>query len=407
MKRLIFIGLIALFAFSSCKNKDSHDHEGHNHSTEEQHSSETGEIHTADDGHNHAAETDPSANNQESQSDEIVMTPEQAKAAGVVVTTIQPSAFRQVIPTSGQVLVAQGDESVAVATVAGIVNFNGQMTQGKSVSKGSSLLTISSGNLADGDPVLRAKITYETAKQEYDRMAALVESQIVSQSEFAQAKQNYESARISYEALANENTPKGQAIPAPISGYIKNILVNEGDYVTVGQPLMSVTQNRKLFLRADVAEKYYSVLNTIRSANFQTPYDKKVYELDAMQGKLLSTGKAAETNSFFVPVTFEFNNLGDIVPGSYVEIFLLGNPMENVIALPRTAITEQQGLYFVYIQIDEEGYRRQEVTLGADDGVNVQILSGVKAGDPVVTQGAYQIRLASVSAALPSHNHEH
>ena len=81
--------------------------------------------------------------------------------------------------------------------------------------------------------------------------------------------------------------------------------------------------------------------------------------------------------------------------------------MENVIALPRTAITEQQGLYFVYIQIDEEGYRRQEVTLGADDGVNVQILSGVKAGDPVVTQGAYQIRLASVSAALPSHNHEH
>ena len=407
MKRLIFIGLIALFAFSSCKNKDSHDHEGHNHSTEEQHSSETGEIHTADDGHNHAAETDPSANNQESQSDEIVMTPEQAKAAGVVVTTIQPSAFRQVIPTSGQVLVAQGDESVAVATVAGIVNFNGQMTQGKSVNKGTPLLTISSGNLADGDPVLRAKITYETAKQEYDRMAALVASQIVSQSEFAQVKQNYESARISYEALASENTPKGQTIPAPISGYIKNILVNEGDYVTVGQPLMSVTQNRKLFLRADVAEKYYSVLNTIRSANFQTPYDKKVYELDAMQGKLLSTGKAAETNSFFVPVTFEFNNLGDIVPGSYVEIFLLGNPMENVIALPRTAITEQQGLYFVYIQIDEEGYRRQEVTLGADDGVNVQILSGVKAGDPVVTQGAYQIRLASVSAALPSHNHEH
>ena len=388
MRNLFYTAFILLFTFSSCKNKDNH--EGHDH-----------------EGHDHSTEISVHAEDKESLTDEIVMTPQQAQEAGVVVSEIKPSIFQQVIKTSGQVLVAQGDESMAVATVAGVVNFKGMVTQGKSVNKGTPLLTISSSNIADGDPVQRARIAYEAAKQEYDRMAALVVSQIVSQSEFAQAKQNYENARISYEALASGNTPNGQVIAAPISGFVKNILVSEGDYVTVGQPLVSITQNRKLFLRADVAEKYYPMLSSVQSANFQTPYDKQVYELAQMHGKLLSTGKTAESNSFYVPVIFEFNNQGNIIPGSFVEIYLLGTPMENVMVLPQTALTEQQGLYFVYIQIDEEGYRRQEVVLGASDGVNTQILSGVVPGDRVVTKGAYQVRLAEASASISAGGHQH
>lgn len=58
-----------------------------------------------------------------------------------------------------------------------------------------------------------------------------------------------------------------------------------------------------------------------------------------------------------MPVTFEFDNKGDIIPGSFVEIFLLSSPMENVISLPHTALTEEQGSFFVYLQIDEEGYK--------------------------------------------------
>ena len=56
---------------------------------------------------------------------------------------------------------------------------------------------------------------------------------------------------------------------------------------------------------------------------------------------------------------------------------------------------------------DEEGYKKQPVTLGADNGERVQILSGVKAGDKVVTQGAYQVKLAGATNAIPAHSHEH
>ena len=78
-------------------------------------------------------------------------------------------------------------------------------------------------------------------------MKSLVKNKIVSDKDFAQAEQNYENARISYEALAKNHSAIGQNITAPIAGYVKSILVNEGDYVTIGQPLVSVTQNRRLF----------------------------------------------------------------------------------------------------------------------------------------------------------------
>lgn len=82
-------------------------------------------------------------------------------------------------------------------------------------------------------------------------------------------------------------------------------------------------------------------------------------------------------------------------------------PWRTYCLLPRTALTEEQGLFFAYLQLDEEGYKKQEVTLGADNGKSVQVLSGIKAGDRVVTQGAYQVKLASASNAIPAHSHEH
>lgn len=401
MKKLIFMGVLGLFILGSCNSKSGGEgHEGHDHGTEAHDHEAEGEGH---EGHDHDHGNEAEAEH----SDEIILPKAKADAAGVKVTTIEPGTFEQVIKTSGQVLAAQGDESVAVATVAGVVSFRGKVTEGMSVGKGTTLITISSSNIAEGDPVQRARIAYDISKKEYERMKALVINKIVSDKDFAQAEQSYENARISYEALAKNHSAGGQAIPSPMGGFVKNILVKEGDYVTIGQPLVSVTQNRRLFLRAEVSEKYYPYLRTIGSANFQTPYDNKVYELKELGGKLLSFGKASGDNSFYVPVTFEFDNKGDIIPGSFVEVYLLSTPMPQVLSLPRTALTEEQGLFFVYLQLDEEGYKKQEVTLGADNGKSVQILTGIKAGDQVVTSGAYQVRLASASNAIPAHSHEH
>lgn len=404
MKKLIFLGVLVALSLGSCNSRSADTHDGHNHETENHdHEAELHEEADEHDGHNHEAEETHSAG-----SGEIVLPPAKAKAAGVEVNTVKPGTFHQVIKTSGQVLAAQGDESVAVATVAGVVSFrNKNVVEGMQVGKGSPLLTLSSQNMAEGDPVQKARIAYEVSKKEYERMKALVASKIVSEKEFAQAKQAYENARISYEAVARNHTPQGQTVTAPIGGYVKSLLVKEGDYVSVGQPLVSITQNRRLFLRADVSEKYYNALPSVASANFSTPYNNKVYSLTDLNGRLLSYGKASGEGSYYIPVTFEFDNKGEVVPGSFVEIYLLTKPMEGVISVPRSALTEEQGSFFVYLQIDEECYRKQLVTLGADDGERVQVLTGLHAGDRLVTKGAYQVKLAGATNAIPAHSHEH
>jgi len=420
MKKIFFMGIMGMFLLGSCNNHsghnhEGHDHEGHHHETETAHHhdheghnhAEEGHDHASEDhnihNHNHAAEGHEHGNNP----DEIILAPEKAKAAGVVSEVIQPKPFRQVIKASGEVQAAQGNESVIVANVSGVVSFQRSVTEGMQVGKGATLMSISASQLQDGDPAERARIAYEVAKVEYDRASRLVESQIVSQKEFNSIREKYENARIAYEALVKNQTKSGVAVTAPIGGYIKNLLVKEGDYVAVGQPLATVTQNNRLFLRADVSERYYKYLNNITSANFKTPYDNHVYELDALNGRLLSYGKAAGSGSYYVPVTFSFDNKGDMIPGSFVEIYLLSKTMEDVIVLPEEALTEEQGLYFVYIQKCEESYKKQEVKLGASNGVEVQILEGLHAGDRVVVKGAYHVKLASASNALPAHSHEH
>ena len=464
MKKIFFMGVMGMFLLGSCSshsghNHEGHDHEGHNHATEEHahnhegHSHEShdheghnhdhegdnhdhshdshnheghnheGHNHDAHEGHNHAEEVhnhDAHAHeghnhdaheghdhghDHGSNPDEIILAPHKAKAAGVASMEIQPKSFRQVIKASGEVQAAQGNESTIVANVAGVVSFQRSVTEGMQVGKGATIMTISASKLQDGDPAERARIAYEAAKADFDRASRLVESQIVSQKEFNAIKEKYENARIAYEALSKNQTKGGVAVSAPMGGYIKNLLVKEGDYVSVGQPLATVTQNNRLFLRADVSERYYKYLNNIISANFKTPYDNQVYELEALNGKLLSYGKSA--GSFYVPVTFSFDNKGEIIPGSFVEIYLLSKDMENSIVLPVEALTEEQGLYFIYIQKCEESYKKQEVKLGASNGKEVQVLSGVQPGDKVVVKGAYHVKLASASNALPAHSHEH
>lgn len=419
MKKTIFMGVLGLFLLGSCNSKSGGNHEGHNHETEEHnhggHNHEHEGHNHEHEGHNHEHEGHSHEHEGHSHeheehtggSDEIILSPAKAQAAGVEVSTIETGVFHQVVKTSGQVIAAQGDESVAVATVSGVVTFKRKVVEGMSVSKGMPLVVLSAKHIADGDPVQKARVAYEVSKKEFERMKALAASKIVSEKELAQAEQAYENARISYEAVAQHHSENGQAVVSPISGYVKSLLVNEGDYVEVGQPLVSITQNRKLFLRADVSEKYYSHLNNIGSANFCTPYNNKVYKLKELNGHLLSYGKASGENGYYVPVTFEFDNKVDVIPGSFVEVFLLSSPMENVLSLPHSALTEEQGSFFVYLQLDEEGYKKQLVTLGADNGESVQILSGVKPGDRVVTQGAYQVKLASATNAIPAHSHEH
>lgn len=418
MKKIYGIGVLCAYLLAGCAGHSTeaehdhdheheeaavhdHEHEGHDHEHEE--ADHDHEHEKAGHDHEHDPEHEAAAN-----PGEVVFKEANAKAVGLQTITVTPGAFTQVIRTSGQVLAAQGEESVMVATVPGVVSFGSvPFTDGTAVRKGQAVLSIASNGLSEGDVAVRSKAAYEAAKLEFERMEALVADRIVSAKEFEQAKLNYANAKAAYEAVADKQTAKGVAVVAPLNGYLKNIQVKEGDYVSVGQPLATIAQSNRLMLRADVSERYYSSLPMVQSAHFKTPYDEQVYRLADLRGRLLSYGRASGGDSFFVPVTFEFDNKGAILPGSFVEVYLLTKPLEQVISVPVESLIEEQGLYSVYVRLDANCYRKQPVTLGANNGVEVQILSGLHGGEAVVTKGAHQVKLASASNAIPAHSHSH
>lgn len=341
--------------------------------------------------------------------DEIILSAEKAKAAGVKVERIVAADFHGVIHSSGSVMAASCDETTVVATISGRVGQTGHVSEGMKVGAGSKLYTLTTGDMqiAEGDPVKHARIAFEKAKEEYRRAEALVKDLIISEKDFQLAKAEYETAKLTYESMSHNRSTSGVIVTAPRSGYVKQNLVKEGDYVEAGQPLMVITQNQHLYLRAEVPERYWSQLRHIKCAKFRTSYSDKLYDITDMGGHIQSYAHSSTTGSAYVPVIFEFNNTGDVVQGSYAEIFLITDQQKKAITVPLTAITEEQGLFYIYIRVDEDGYKKQAVTLGLQDGERVEILDGLKGGEDVVVNGAIQIKLASASNAIPAHTHNH
>lgn len=390
----------------------AHSHEGHNHEEGEKHDEHEGHNHEAE-GHNHEGEEEHGHEHagedagEEAHSDEIIFTKAQAAKTDFEVKEVQPQAFNQVIKTTGQIMPAPGDESVVVATSNGTISFaSNNLAEGSAVRQGQTLFSIASKNIAEGDHYSKVNASYQRSKSEFERAEKLIKDKIISRKEFETIQLDYQNAKIAYDAVSGKQSAKGVGVTAPIGGNLKNILVKDGEYVTVGQALGTVSQNKRLVLRAEVSEKHYKSLSSIHSANFKTPYDNQVYSLAELKGKLLSFGKASNNNSFFIPISFEFDNKGEVVPGSFAEVFLISNPVENAIAIPVSALTNEMGTFYVYVQLDEEGYRKQEVKTGGNNGKEVQILAGLNAGDRVVTKGAYQVKMASASGAIP-HGHSH
>lgn len=340
---------------------------------------------------------------------EIIFTQKQAALTDFALYKVAPTDFSEVIEASGRILSAQGDEATATAPVSGIVSFAGaRLTDGAPVRRGQTLFNISSKGLSEGDYGVRVKADYDQAKAAFDRAKELVGDQIITRSEYEQRQRDYERARAAYGALSGSQSAAGTRVEAPISGFVKSVAAREGAFVAEGEPLAVVSQNRRLELRAEVSQRYADRLQAVTGARFRTPYDDSLYSLDRMNGRLVSVGRAAEEASVYVPVTFEFDNKGNVLSGSFVEVFLLAAPHKGVMTVPLSAVSEEQGSYYVYVQHDAEGYYKRQVTLGSNDGERVCVLSGLDFGETVVSRGVTQVRMAAFSGAIPEgHSHSH
>jgi len=252
-----------------------------------------------------------------------------------------------------------------------------------------------------------AKTNYENAKVNFNRASELVKDKIISEKEYQQIKLDFDNAKIMFDALAKNYSANGQAVNASTGGFIKNIYVAEGQFVTAGTPLATIAKNKNLILQANVSQKYFSKLSSITTANFKTLESDEVMSITDLNGKIISYGKTASASSPFIPITFQILNASNLIPGAAVEVYLQSGAIENALVIPVTALIEEQGNFFVYVQTSGERFQKREIKTGPSDGINMLIYSGIVEGERIVTKGAYQIKLSSAAGTIPAHGHEH
>jgi membrane fusion protein, heavy metal efflux system len=317
-------------------------------------------------------------------------------------------AFGQVIKTTAHVESAQADEIIVSAKTNGTVQFASQgVFEGNAVSRGQVLFSLSSSDLADNNLPVKyagAKSNFEKAKSEYERARQLATDKIVSEKEMVNAQTEYDNARAIYDNLQKNFNGHGQSAPSPISGFVKQLFVKNGAYVEAGQPVLTISQNKTLVLSADMQQKYAPILGAIQSANIRTIHNNKVYTLDELNGRILSFGKAANSNNYLIPLKLQVDNSDVFFPGSFVELYLKTGSSSPALSVPDLALMEDQGAYFVFVQITPELFEKREVKIGVSDGLSTEILQGLTVNERIVTLGGILIKLSQATGSLDAHS---
>ncbi len=316
--------------------------------------------------------------------------------------------FGQIIKTTALVQPSQGSEMIVTAKTNGVVIITANnMLEGREVAVGQTLFTISGSNLADNNISVKyaeAKSNYEKASADYERAKELAKDKIVPEKDLLAVKNQYENAKAVYDNLNQNFNTSGQTVTSPMSGFVKQVYVSNGSYVEAGQPIVTVSQNKSLVLSADLPQKYAPVLANIISANIRNISDNKSYTFEQLNGKVLSYGKAANKDNFLIPVNIQIDNKGNFTAGSFVEVYLKTLTNTQALTVPNTSLLEEQGIFYVFVQVTPELFEKREVSTGKTDGISTEIIGGISASERIITRGAMLVKLAQATGTLDAHS---
>ena len=315
-----------------------------------------------------------------------------------------------VINTSGVWMPSPGSTKSLAAKSNGVVDFKvNNLTEGTAVKQGQLLMSLNSQGLASNNlstDIASAKATFQQAKSEYERKKELYESKIVPKSEFEKVESSFEIAKANYQSLVSGVSGGSKQIRAPFDGFIKSITVSNGDYVEQGVALVTVGTHQSRVLKAQLAPNYGLTMGNVQGIWYQDN-DNQWKDVTDAEGKILSIGKDVERENPLISVFTEVNATVDMPIGSLTPVQIaMGNATQNTM-IPVNALLEDYGSYSVIVQLSGESFERRPVKIGKRNGENVEILEGLQVGEVVVTTGAYQVKMASMSGSTPAHGHEH
>lgn len=321
---------------------------------------------------------------------------------GLRLDTLRPASFSTVIRCSGTVTQAAGDRGTVSAPSAGIVRLAAGLNLGSTVAKGTAIAFIDPTSVSGGDANAAAKARLEAAEANLRRVEALVDARMATEGELIAARAEFEATKAAFSPRASA----GKAV-APLGGVITSLLVDQGAYVEVGQPLATIGQGGGTLLKVDLPARYLAEASSLRDlvADFPSGVTLRV---SAIGGHRLGSAPAGlpESTGAYIPLYFTAPAT-DLASGMPFTAYLIGTSRPGILTVPRSALSEQQGQFFIYRLVKPEHFEKIPVEVLSTDGERAEI-SGVPEGTVYVADGVTAVRLAETSAVAPQgHTHNH
>ncbi|HXG84970.1 MAG TPA: efflux RND transporter periplasmic adaptor subunit [Pyrinomonadaceae bacterium] len=243
--------------------------------------------------------------------------------------------------------------------------------------------------------VEEANTAVRVAEQEVtaaDRQVVLLENQIKQ----AQAGQAI------FRAPTVRQPTRSFPLTSPVAGVINEIKATSGQQVETGTQILSIANLSTVLLEAQVFERDLPVVRESTRASFTAAaLAGEVYTIGTADGdgRLLSVGQIVNEQTRTVPVIYEIiNPLQRLREGMFVEITIDTSGDRQVLAVPKTAVVNEQGQTFVFVFDGGESFEKRPVALGAEGADYFEVSTGLKEGERVVTEGIYQLRSTVPSA---------
>jgi RND family efflux transporter MFP subunit len=192
---------------------------------------------------------------------------------------------------------------------------------------------------------------------------------------------------------------------SPINGRVAAVSATVGASYDEGAALFRIVRMDQVELQALVSGADVTLTRDVDSIALEIPGQTDPVMLRPRHrhdSGVIDPARRALTVQFTVD-----NPRGQLLIGQAATAVIYSRVRQKVLAAPKSAVLMEAGRPYVFVQLGGEQFVRRMVDVAAREGDLVGLKSGVKAGDRVVTRGAYEVQLASAAKGLPAEGHVH
>ena len=203
-----------------------------------------------------------------------------------------------------------------------------------------------------------------------------------------------------------------QRVPlvAPITGVIEAAPHGIGSTLAEGESVFRIVDGEALWLRLHVPERHVPHLDQSIDAQLTlAAAPDEVWSLQQdLQGERLHLAQELDLQSRTLAAYYSVRaGESSARAGMFADALLAVEAVPGALAIPRSAVVQQDGLSVAFVLLDGEHFEKRGLDLGVEDGDWVEVRRGLDTGERIVFDGAYLIRLAASAPDSFGHGHVH